>query len=197
MTAHTENRYISRRYAHACFSLAREGNQLEPLAADLKALQGMLEESADLRKFLNNPTLRRADQEKALAALSEKAAFSPLTRKILGTLAHKRRLPMLAGIVAALLEEIARSKGEITAEVIVAQDLTDAQVQHIADALKKSLGQTVAVVLKKDESIMGGLIIKVGSKLIDNSVRAKLDRLHRALKNSNASQDKKKKREVA
>ncbi|MBU6475499.1 MAG: F0F1 ATP synthase subunit delta [Alphaproteobacteria bacterium] len=197
MTAQIENNDISRRYAHACFSLAREGNQIEPLAADLKSLQVMLEESADLRKFLDNPTLRRTDQEKALAALAEKAGFCPLTKKILGTLAHKRRLPMLAGIIAALQGEIAESKGEITAEVTAAEELSQEQAGHIAAALKKSFGRTVTVVLKKDAAIIGGLIIRVGSKLIDSSVRAKLDRLHRALKNPNASQDKKKKREVA
>ncbi len=157
----------------------------------------MLEESADLQKFLNNPTLRRADQEKALAALAEKAKFSPLTKKFLGTLAQKRRLPMLAGIIDALLAEIARSKDEMTAEVTAAHALTDKQVENIAAALKKACGQTVTVALKTDKSIMGGLIVRVGSKLIDNSVRAKLERLHRALKNTGSSPDKNKKREVA
>ncbi len=197
MTAQTENKSISRRYAHACFSLAREASQIEPLAADLRSLQAMLKESADLQKFLNNPTLRRADQEKALSAIADKAKFSPLTKKFLGTLAQKRRLPMLEGIIEALLAEIARSKGEMTAEVTAAHKLTDKQLENLAAALKKVCGQTVAIELKTDASIMGGLIVRIGSKLIDNSVRAKLERLHRALKNTGSSPDKNTKREVA
>ena len=197
MAGQTENGDISRRYAHACFMLAREGNQLEVVAIDMQGLQHMLAESADLRKFISNPALKRDDQIKVLAALGAKAQWSPLTQKFLGTLAQKRRLPLLSAIITAVLNEISAHKGEVTAEVTAAQDLDAAQVSNITASLTKVLGKKVKVELKIDAAIMGGLIVKVGSQLVDSSVRAKLERLHRALKSSNTSQDKKKIREVA
>ena len=197
MAGQTGHQDIARRYAHACFSLAREQNQIDQVSADLDAVQHMLSSSADLRKFIGNATLRRADQAKALAALGDKAKFGALTQKFLGTLALKRRLDILPGIIAAVQDEIARHKGEITAQVTTAQTLDAAQVNALAAALKKALGLTVKINQQQDTHIIGGLVIKVGSRLIDSSVRAKLDRLHRALKNSNTSKDKTKMREVA
>ena len=197
MAGQTDNQDISRRYARACFALAREQNQLEQVAADLTGLRHMLAGSSDLQKFISNATLKRDDQMKALAALGAKAQWSPLTQKFLGTLAQKRRLEGLPGIIDAVLGEIAAHKGEVTAEVTAAHALDAAQVSAIAAALKKVLGKTVKVALKQDAAIMGGLIIKVGSRLIDSSVQAKLERLHRALKSSNTSQGQKKIREVA
>jgi len=157
----------------------------------------MLASSSDLQKFISNATLKRDDQVKALAALGAKAQWAPLTQKFLGTLAQKRRLNALPSIINAVLGEIASHKGEVTAEVTAAHALDAAQVSNIAAALTKVLGKTVKVALKQDAAIMGGLIIKVGSKLIDSSVQAKLERLHRALKSSNTSQGQKKIREVA
>lgn len=197
MAGSTENQDISRRYARACFALAREHNQFDLLAADLISLQNMLAESADLQKFISNTTLHREQQSKALAALGAKAKFGPLTQKFLGTLAQKRRLPLLPQIITAVLDEIAAHKNEVTAEVTAAQALDAKQVEHIAATLKKVTGKTVKVEVKEDAAIMGGLIIRVGSQLIDSSVRSKLERLHRALKSPNASQGQKKIREVA
>jgi F-type H+-transporting ATPase subunit delta len=197
LAGQTENLDISRRYAHAVFALAREHNHLEPLSADLRDLQSMLAESEDLRKFIGNAALKRSDQVKALEALGNRAKWGVLTRKFIGTLAQKRRLNMLPAIIDAVLAEIAVQKGEVTAEVTAAYPLDARQVENIAAALKKALGKTVIVQLRQDASIMGGLIIKVGSKLIDSSVQSKLERLHRALKSSNTSQGQKKIREVA
>lgn len=193
----TDNQIISKRYARALFSLAREQSQLEQVAADLSALAGMLEASSDLAKFTSNTTISRNDQEKVLAALGAKAKFGALTQKFLGTLAQKRRLPVLSSIIAAVLAEIAAHKGELTADVTAAQQLDAKQVEHIAAALKKATGKTVKVNVLQDAEIMGGLIIKVGSQLIDSSVRSKLERLHRTLKSPNTSQGQKKIREVA
>lgn len=197
MASQSESQDISRRYARACFALAREQNQLDAVSADLLGLQRMLHDSSDLNKFINNATLNRGDQEKALAALAAKAQWSPLTQKFLGTLAQNRRLNMLPATIDAVLGEIAEHKGEVTADVTAAHALDAAQVNSISAALTKALGKTVKVALKQDASIIGGLIIKVGSKLIDSSVQAKLERLHRALKNPNSSSDKTKIREVA
>ena len=197
MASQTESQDISRRYARACFALAREQNQLEAVAADLLALRKVLAESADLQRFISNATLKRGDQVKAIAAIGAKAQWSPLTQKFLGTLVQTRRINMLPTIITAVLGEIATHKGEVTAEVTAAHALDAAQVSSISAALTKALGKTVKVSLKQDSSIMGGLIIKVGSQLIDSSVQAKLERLHRALKNSDTSSNKTKVREVA
>jgi F-type H+-transporting ATPase subunit delta len=193
----SESQDISRRYAHACFALAREQNQLEQISADLSALQALLVESADLQKFIGNATIRRDEQLKAIAAIGAKAKWSPLTQKFLGTLVQKRRLNMLPSIIEAVLGEIAASKGEITARVTAAQKLDAKQIDGIAAALKKITGKTVKVQVSEDVAIMGGLIINIGSQLIDSSVRSKLERLHRSLKSSNTSQGQKKIREVA
>ena len=197
MAGQTDSYDISRRYARACFSLAREQNQLESIAADLQGLQHMLAESDDLQKFISNATLKREDQMRALAALGVKAQWAPLTQKFLGTLAQKRRLEALPSIITAVLGEIAAYKGEVTAEVTAAHALDTAQVNGIVAALQKVLGKTVKINLHQDAAIMGGLIVKVGSQLVDSSVKAKLERLHRALKSSNTSRDKTKIREVA
>jgi F-type H+-transporting ATPase subunit delta len=197
LAGRTEHQDIARRYALACFSLAREQGHLEQVSLDLHALRHMLAESADLRKFIGNATLRRDAQAKTLAVLGSRAQFCSLTQQFLGTLAQKRRLDALPEIITAVLAEIARHKGEVTAEVTAAHALDADQVNSIAAALKKVLGMTVKVELKQDADIMGGLIIKVGSRLVDSSVRAKLERLHRALKSSNTSKDKTKMREVA
>ena len=197
MASQTESQDISRRYARACFALAREQNQLEAVAADLLDLRKMLADSADLQRFISNATLKRSDQAKAIAVLGTKAQWSPLTQKFLGTLVGKRRLDMLPSIIAAVLGEIAIHKSEVTAEVTAAHALDATQVNNISSALTKMLGKTVKIALKQDSSIMGGLIIKVGSQLIDSSVQAKLERLHRALKSSDTSSNKTKVREVA
>ena len=197
MASQTESQDISRRYARACFTLAREQNQLEAVAADLLGLRKMLGDSSDLQRFIGNATLKRSDQAKAIAALGAKAQWSPLTQKFLGTLVMKRRINMLPSIITAVLGEIAAHKGEVTAEVTAAHALDAAQVNNISAALTRALGKTVKVALKQDSSIMGGLIIKVGSQLIDSSVQAKLERLHRALKASDTSSNKTKIREVA
>lgn len=197
MAGQTGNQDIARRYALAFFELAKEQGQIELISGDLHSLHLMMAESKDFLKFIGNAALRRDDQVRALAALGEKAGFSPLTRKFLGTLAEKRRLNLLADIAAAAEINLARHKGEVTAEVTAAQALDHAQLASIAASLKKVLGLTVKVTLKQDAAIMGGLIIQVGSQCIDSSVRSKLERLHRALKSSNLSSDKTKMREVA
>jgi F-type H+-transporting ATPase subunit delta len=197
LAGQSQNQDISRRYARACFSLAHEQNQLEAVSADLVSLQKMLGDSADLQRFISNATLKRSEQEKALAALGAKAQWSTITQKFLGTLVKNRRLNMLPSIINAVLGEIANHKGEVTADVTAAHALDAAQISNITAALSKMLGKTVKLALKQDPSILGGLIIKVGSRLIDSSVQAKLERLHRALKTPNTSRDKTKIREVA
>ncbi len=197
LAGQTGNSDIARRYATAIFDLASEQSQIEQVSADLTAVAALLKSGGDIDRFIGNATLLRADQVKALVAISKHLKLSPLTEKLLGTVAHNRRLPELEGIVVATQKLIADHKGEVTAEVTAAQALDQSQIDAIAANLKKVLGKKVNVSLNVDPEIMGGLIVKVGSQLIDSSVRTKLERLHLALKTNSDSSDKAKMKEVA
>lgn len=197
MAGKTGNQAIARRYATAFFELASEQSQIDVIANDLSTIEGLLASGGDMDRFINNTTLRRADQVKALSALAAQFKLSPLSEKLLGVVAQNRRLPDLSAIVASAQELIAEHRGEVTAEVTAAQALDQAQIDAIAANLTKVLGKSVQVNLHVDAAIMGGLIVKVGSRLIDSSVKTKLERLHRALKSNNESSDKAKMKEVA
>jgi F-type H+-transporting ATPase subunit delta len=188
---------IARRYATAFFDLAQAEGKTEQAAADFLALAGVLSSGREFASFLNNPILRRSQQAEALSAVAKQLKLSPLAEKFIGLLAQKRRLGALPEIAAAVQTLLSEHKGEVTAHVTAAQALDQAQISAISATLGKQLGKAVKVQLEIDPEIMGGLIIKVGSKLIDSSVRTKLDRLHRALKNSNESSGKAKMKEVA
>jgi F-type H+-transporting ATPase subunit delta len=190
------NQDIARRYATAFFELAQEQSQVDQVAKDLQSVQLILEDG-DFASFIGNTTLRRSVQAEAMVAISKQLKFSPLTEKFLGTLADKRRLSELPGIVSALQDLISGHRGEITARVTAAQALDQAQIGEIAANLKAALGKNVQVNLDIDPSIMGGLVIRVGSRIIDSSVRTKLERLHRALKKTDELSDKAKMKEVA
>lgn len=197
MAGKTGNQAIARRYATAFFELASEQSQIDVIARDLSALEGLLASGGDMDRFIHTTTLRRDDQAKALSALAAHLKLSKLSEKLLGVVAQNRRLPDLSAIVASAQELIAEQRGEVTAEVTAAQALDQAQIEAIASNLKKVLGKNVQVNLHVDAAIMGGLIVKVGSRLIDSSVKTKLERLHRALKSNNESSDKAKMKEVA
>lgn len=197
MAGKTGNQAIARRYATAFFELASEQSQIDVIAGDLTTIEGLLASGGDMDRFIHNTTLRRADQVKALSALAAQFKLSKLSEKLLGVVAQNRRLPDLGAIVASAQELIAEHRGEVTAEVTAAQALDQSQIEAIASNLKKVLGKNVQVNLHVDAAIMGGLIVKVGSRLIDSSVKTKLERLHRALKSNNESSDKAKMKEVA
>ncbi|MFH1158097.1 MAG: F0F1 ATP synthase subunit delta [Pseudomonadota bacterium] len=188
MAGQTKHQDIARRYALAFFGLAKEQGCLDPVSADLRKLRLVLSESSDFQKFIGNATLHRADQVKALAALGGRAGFNALTQKFLGMLAMKRRLGALPEIVSAVQGAIAGHRGEVTAGVTAAHALDPAQTDSLAAALGKACGMTVKVELRQDAGIMGGLVVRIGSRLIDSSIKGKLDRLRRTLKNSNETQ---------
>lgn len=188
---------IAKRYAKAFFELVQEQGQVEAIEKDMRTLAALWDSGEDFAAFADNPSLKRADQAKALVGIAKHLKMSPLSEKLLGTLAEKRRLPEMKAVINAALDLIAEHKGEVTAEVIAAQALDQKQIGEIAAHLKKILGRDVRVNLSVDGEIIGGLIVRVGSRLIDSSVRTKLDRLHRALKNTNSTSDQKKMKEVA
>jgi F-type H+-transporting ATPase subunit delta len=191
------NQNTAKRYATAFFELAKEQSQIDTIAADLEKLAALAAAKGDIKSFMHNPTLRRENQAAALQAVAEHLKLSKLTAQFLGTLAMKRRLDTLALIVKDVAAQIAAHKGETTAYVTAAQALDQKQIGEIAANLKQVLGMEVRVTLTVDPEIMGGLIIHVGSKRIDSSVRTKLDRLHRAMKSNNTQSDQKKMKEVA
>lgn len=197
MASRTGNQDTAKRYATAFFELAKENAQVDVIAGDMQTLTALLDTGGEVVSFMHNPTLRREVQAEALKALAAHLKLAPVTAQFLGTLALKRRLDVLAQVVTAVQDMIAEHKGELTADVTAAQALDQGQIDRLAANLKKALGVDVKVKLGIDPSIMGGLIIRVGSRLIDSSVKTKLERLRRALKNSNNTSDQKKMKEVA
>jgi F-type H+-transporting ATPase subunit delta len=173
---------IAERYASALYELADEAKALDQVAADLKALKAMMAASADLMRLIRSPVLGRSDQAKAVSALAEKAGFSELTGRFLGTLAANRRLFALLSVIDGFLAELARRRGEATADVTSAVPLTPAQTQALEEALKSVVGSKVSVDLKVDKSLIGGLVVRVGSRMIDTSLATKLRRLRLAMK---------------
>lgn len=173
---------IAERYASALYELADDAKALDQVAADLRALKAMIGSSPDFVRLIRSPVLDRADQAKAVTALAEKAGFHDLTRKFLGAVAANRRLFALASVIEAFLAELAHRRGEATADVTSAIALTPAQTAALEQALRSVVGSKVSVDLKVDPSLIGGLVVRVGSRMIDTSLATKLRRLRLAMK---------------
>jgi ATP synthase, F1 delta subunit len=173
---------IAARYATAVFELAKEGSALAALEADLDTLEAAVNDSADLRSMLSSPVYSREDMAKAIAALADKLGVSATTKGALGMMAQNRRLFALPQMIAALRGMIAEEKGEVTAEVTSASVLTKAQADQLAATLKANVGKNVKLNVAVDENLIGGLIVKVGSKMIDTSIRSKLAALQHSMK---------------
>lgn len=173
---------LADRYAAALFDLADEQKALDAVAADLQTLRAMLRESADLRRLIRSPVLSRADQGKAVLAIAEQAAVSQLTRNFLGLLAQNRRLFALLEMIGSFLARLAARRGEVTAQVVAAQPLSEQQREAVNEQLRRAVGRKVAVDIQVDPSLLGGLVIKVGSRMVDASLRSKLHRLQLAMK---------------
>jgi F-type H+-transporting ATPase subunit delta len=173
---------IASRYATAIFELAREANALSTLEADVDALDGALTESADLRGLITSPVYTRDQVAGAITAVAAKMQLSQTVAGALGLMAQKRRLFALPQVLAALRARIAAEKGEITAEVTSAKALSAAQQSELASTLKARMGKDVKLKLAVDETLIGGLVIKVGSQMIDTSIKAQLAALQNTMK---------------
>jgi F-type H+-transporting ATPase subunit delta len=173
---------IAERYASALYELADDAKALDQVAGDLRALKAMMAASSDLVRLLRSPVLGRSDQAKAMSALAEKAGFHDLTRRFLGSVASNRRLFVLAVVIEEFLAELARRRGEATANVTSAVALTPAQTAALEQALRTAVGAKVSVDLKVDPSLIGGLVVRVGSRMFDTSLATKLRRLRLAMK---------------
>jgi len=173
---------IAERYATAIFDIAQESNALSGLEGGLNDLSAALAESEDLRKLIDSPLVSRDEQEGAILGVADKMGLDPVLRNTLGLMAQKRRLFVLPQLIATLREKLADARGEITADVISAKALTKGQSEKLAETLKARVGKDVSINATVDKDIIGGLIVKVGSKMIDTSIRSKLASLQNAMK---------------
>jgi len=173
---------LAARYAAALFDLAEEARALDAVADDLRQLRAMIASSPDLLRLLRSPVLSRSEQSRALAAVLSQAGAGDLTKRFVGLVAENRRLFALSDMIEAFLAELARRRGEVTASVTSATPLSEEQQAHLAEALRRVLGAKVSVELKTDRSLIGGLLVKVGSRLVDSSLKSKLQRLQLVMK---------------
>lgn len=173
---------LAGRYASALFELASEAGVVTAVESDLETLAAALAESQDMRELTTNPQIGRSAQGSAMAAVAAKLGLSDLTKKFLGTLASNGRLSKLGDIVRAFRTIAAHQRGEVTAEVTSAHALTDAQIDQLKTRLTAREGRTVKLSTKVDPDLLGGLVVTIGSKRIDGSIRTRLNSLAQAMK---------------
>ena len=170
------------RYATALYDLALEQRALDPVKADLDRFDAMIEGSDDLKRLVRSPVFTAEEQKKALAAILEKAGIGGLAAKFLGIVVEKRRLFSVRQMIKAFRTLVARHKGETRAEVTVAEPLSETHLSALKDALKSTTKKNVALDIRVDPSIIGGLIVKIGSRMVDASLKTKLNSIKLAMK---------------
>lgn len=182
MSQNTAATGLQGRYATALFDLAKSAKQLDVVKSDLELLDQAIANSDDLRNVLRSPVISRDVQAKAMAALLDKLGISELTKKTVGLLCQKRRLFVLPDVISSYLSMLSAHNGEVTAQVTSAAELKKEQIEAVTGALKDVVGATVKVDLKIDPAVLGGLVVKVGSRVFDASLRTKLQKLELAMK---------------
>lgn len=170
------------RYARALFELADDAGELAAVEADVETLGAALSESEDLRRALTSPVFRTADKAAALKALAEKLELNTLTARFLGVVANNGRAGDISKMLRAFKALAAKKRGSATAEVVTADALTQAQLKELTAALKTALGRDVEVRTEVREDLIGGLIVKVGSRMFDSSLKSKLEGLRKTMK---------------
>ena len=173
---------LAGRYATALYELAHDAGALDQVAGDLAAIKTMLAGSADARFLIASPLIPRKQQSKAMAELIAKAQIGDIARRFVGVVAGNRRLAQLPEFIDSFESLMARRRGEMEAEVTSAVPLSQSQVNAIAGSIPGATGRKVRLVLKVDPKLVGGLRVKVGSRLVDASIAAKLSRLQLAMK---------------
>lgn len=173
---------VAGRYASALFELAREQGELDGVDADLSKFQGLLNGSEDLKRLVNSPAFAAEDQERALKAVLDWASVGATTGNFLKVVARNRRLSAAEDIIKNFRQQLALHRGEMTAEVQSAVQLSDEQLAELKNTLKASYGKDVRLETKIDPSLLGGLVVKVGSRMFDSSLRTKLSNLKVVLK---------------
>ena len=170
------------RYAAALFEIAKDDKQFAQVENDVKTFQGMLEASEDLRRLVRSPVISAENQATALTALLQKAQISGLTANFLRVIARNRRLFAVADMLKNFRALLARERGEVSADVASAHPLSAEQMNTLKDTLKAQVGKDVQINTRVDPNLLGGLVVKVGSRMIDSSLRTKLNNLKVAMK---------------
>jgi F-type H+-transporting ATPase subunit delta len=170
------------RYATALFDLARESNAIDAVKADLERFNALLAESPDLTRMVRSPVFSAAEQLQALSAVLERAGIGGLAAKFLKLVTANRRLFAVRDMIKAYRELVAEHKGEATAEVTVAERLKDEHVAALRSALKTVSGKEVDLDIRIDPSIIGGLVVKLGTRMVDTSLRTRLNAIRHAMK---------------
>lgn len=179
---------VSRRYASALIDSANEAKALDSVESDFSDLEAMVLGSEEFQAFIASPLHSRDDQKNVLGALADKAKFHDLTKNFLMLLAENRRVPALLAIMQSMKEAISARRGELRASVQVANELSAAEHKALEKALADSMGKAVAIEVETDKSLIGGMVVTIGSRMIDDSVKRKLERLKVAMK-SGANQN--------
>ncbi len=173
---------IAERYAAAIFDLAKDESVLATLEKHVAELSAALEASPELNVLINSPVYSRDEQCAAISAVAAKMKLMPTLANALALMATKRRLFVLPALIGQLRTLIAGEKGEVTAEVISAKAMTKTQIDKLAKAIKARIGKDVNIDASIDDALIGGLVVKVGSKMIDTSIRSKLNSLQNVMK---------------
>lgn len=173
---------LAQRYAAALFELAEGEKSLDRIAGELRLLAGMIDESDDLKRLIRSPVISRDDQQRGMTGVLEAAGIGPLVQKFTGLVARNRRLFALPDMIAAYQRMMADRRGETNAEVVAAKALSPAQMSAIQAILKKAVGTEVTLTSRVDPQLLGGLVVKVGSRMVDFSLSTKLKRLSLAMK---------------
>ena len=173
---------LAQRYAKALFELAEEEKALDAVLADLDRLDAAIDESDDLAGLIKNPVLSREQQEQGILAVAGQMEVGDLTRRFLGVLAQKRRLYALPEVVKGFRAMLAERRGEVTAEVVSAQPLTDEQRDTLKGAIERYVGRTVSMHTSVDGGLLGGLVVQVGSRMLDASLKTKLQQLEQSMR---------------
>lgn len=170
------------RYALALYELAQETNGVDQAGEELERLQALLDSSEDLRRLVRSPVFSAESQIGALQAIFETVGITGLAARLILLLAKNRRLAAASDTIQAYRSLVARAKGEVTAEVTAAEPLSAGQVESLKSELTAAMGRNVTLVTRTDETLIGGLVVKVGSRMIDASLRTKLQNLKTMMK---------------
>ena len=174
---------LAGRYAGALYALAEESGKIDAVVKDMNGVAELVSANQDMRMLVESPAITWAEQTKAVTAVLEKGGADALTVKFVGTVASNGRLHALSRIISAFLAEHARRRGEVSAEVISAVEMDDACRARVEQAVSKLAGsEKLSLSMRVDPSLIGGLVVRIGSRMIDTSIRTKLNRLETAMK---------------
>lgn len=181
MAGSSNSNQVASRYVSALLDMAADAGQTEKVEKDLLELEAMIAGSGDLQMLIDNPLMNSAQQRAGILALADKAKFQQLTGNFLGVVANNRRLSLLPQIIRTCKTELRKRRGEVEAKVESAFALTPAQTDALQKELSKAMGVNVTLNVEVNKDLLGGMIVTVGSRMIDDSVRRKLERLQRTM----------------